>query len=129
MGPGNPPHTRPATNKWWGGFLLRRRTHITSPIGCTACPVIPKDSLILWKEAWTANPATLHFKRRHLLYYRGHGRTAANPEGHDCLAVAEIMSVTASEFNFRGVDEKHFIVDAGPRGTFDDPDVLDPSTI
>jgi predicted GH43/DUF377 family glycosyl hydrolase len=92
-------------------------------------PVIPKDSVILWKETWTANPATLHFKGRHLLYYRGHGRTATNPDGHDRLAVAEIISVTASEFSFRDLNEKNFIVDVGPRGTFDDADVLDPSAI
>ena len=92
-------------------------------------PVIPKDSVILWKETWTANPATLHFKGRHLLYYRGHGRTPTNPDGHDRLAVAEIMSVTGSEFNFRDLNEKNFIVDVGPKGTFDDADVLDPSAI
>jgi predicted GH43/DUF377 family glycosyl hydrolase len=92
-------------------------------------PVLPKDSVILWKETWTANPATLHFKGRHLLYYRGHGRTPANPKGHDRLAVAEIVKVTRGEFVFSDLNGKNFIVDVGLPGAFDDADVLDPSAI
>ncbi len=92
-------------------------------------PVIPRDPAVLWKETWTANPATLHFQGRHLLYYRGHGRTPTNPQGHDRLAVAEITRVTREEFVFHDLHARNFIIDVGSPGSFDDTDVLDPSAI
>lgn len=90
-------------------------------------PVIPAGTRE-WKKYWTANPAIIEFKGETLLYYRGNGITPTNPHRHDRLAVAGIKKITADNLELIDFTE-NYIVDVGPKGSFDSNDALDPSAV
>ncbi len=90
-------------------------------------PVIPAGTRD-WKKYWTANPAIIEFKGQTLLYYRGNGITPTNPDRHDRLAVAGIKKITADNIELVELTE-NYIVDVGPKGSFDSNDALDPSAV
>ncbi len=91
-------------------------------------PVIPSGTKN-WKKMWTANPDILELNGKTLVYYRGNGTKGNEPDRHDRIGVAEIRKVTGDEFLFEDLNNGNFIVDVGPKGSFDDGDVLDPGVI
>ncbi len=92
-------------------------------------PVIPAtgDS---WKSHWTANPDTLEFGGRVLLYYRGNG-IMPDTDGyrHDRIAVAELLDVTTDNIEFEDLADGQPVIDVGEPGMFDYIHVLDPSAV
>lgn len=91
-------------------------------------PVIPAGKQ-MWGKYWTANPAVLHRHEEMLVYFRGNGLTPVNQDRHDRIGVARIKSISADSFDYEVLNDGNFIVDVGPKGSFDDSDVLDPGVV
>jgi predicted GH43/DUF377 family glycosyl hydrolase len=91
-------------------------------------PVIPAGQQA-WGKFWTANPAILIRKADKLIYYRGNGITPTNTNRHDRIGVARIKSMSDNHFEYEILNGGNFIIDVGPKGSFDDSDVLDPGVV
>lgn len=91
-------------------------------------PVIPANGNG-WKKYWTANPDSITFKGKKLLYYRGNGITQTDHTRHDRIAVAEIINISEDKFKFKDLNNGKFVLDVGGEGSFDDRNILDPAAI
>ena len=74
----------------WDLFSSDYRANCLAWRRAASNPVIPAGQAA-WKRHWTANPDSLDFGGRRLLYYRGNGYDERKPDvRHDRIAVAEL---------------------------------------
>ncbi|MBM7568823.1 hypothetical protein [Paenibacillus sacheonensis] len=117
------------SEKLWQLFQSNYRQNCLSWHHSEHNPVIPASG-DTWRSVWVANPDTLTFGGRQLLYYRGNGiQPGTDGQRHDRLGVAEIVRVTRNTIELRDLNDGEPIVDVGGPDEFDGKDVLDPSVV
>jgi len=115
------------TTSFWSLFSGDYRKNCLAWVHSPHNPVIPATGNT-WKQIFTANPDSLEFGGRSLLYYRGEGvMPNTDDRPHDRIAVAEILEASSKNLSIRDLNAGRFVINVGPTGSFDDKHVLDPA--